>query len=94
MIDTAKLLKKTKPEIVKALTDAVAEVDRRRQIQIQNQVGTINRLMTGATVDEELATLHEKLAEAETRLEAAQMELRALRGETTSAYSLGVSKEV
>lgn len=93
MIDTEKLLKKSKNEIVKTMLDEVEALDQRRQKQIKNQVGTINRLMSGATVEEELARLHDLLATAESRLEAAQMEIRALRGETTSAYDLGVSKE-
>lgn len=94
MIDVEMLLKKTKPEIVKTLMDEISELDLRRQQQIQNQVGTINRLMAGATPEEEILTLHEKLAEAETRLQASLAELRVLRGETTSAYNLGLSKEV
>lgn len=37
-------------------------LDSRRRHQIENQVGTINRLLAGGTYDEELRALHEELA--------------------------------
>lgn len=94
MIDTVQLLKKTKPEIVAALLAEIDSLDQRRQTQVKNQVATIGRLMKGASAQNEIALLQERLAETESKLEAAQMELSALRGETTSAYDLGVSKGV
>lgn len=94
MIEVEKLLKKTKPEMVQIMVDEIAAVDDRRQRQIRNQVGTINRLMAGHTYESEMERLHTELAETQSRLEAALLEIRRMNGETTSAYNLGVSKEV
>lgn len=89
-IDRTALMKKTKPEIVEAMLREVGEVDQRRQNQIRNQVGTINRLMAGATYDDEMLRLNEELADTQARLEAALLEIRQLKGQSTpTAYNLG-----
>lgn len=44
-------------------------LDRRRQAQIQNQIGTINRLLDGGTYTEEMRILHEGAAESIARNE-------------------------
>ena len=88
-IEREAILKKTKPEIVDVLFEEVAAVDDRRQRQVRNQVASINRIMQGGTYDDEMAKLHEELADTQARLEAALLEIRALKGERTSAYNLG-----
>lgn len=89
-IDRTALMKKTKPEIVETLLQEVGEIDQRRQNQIRNQVGTINRLMSGATYDEEMERLQAELADTQARLEAALLEIRQLKGRSTpTAYNLG-----
>lgn len=87
MIDVQKLQKKSKTDIIKTLLDEASRMDERRRQQIKNQLATINRLMTGTSVAEELSFLHEELAKA-------QMALAEREGETRSMYDLGVSKEV
>lgn len=52
-------------------------LDARRRHQIENQVGTINRLLAGATYEEEIAELHENLAAAQAERDA----LKELLGE-------------
>jgi hypothetical protein len=88
-INREAILKKTKAEIVDALVQEVADVDDRRQRQIRNQVASINRIMAGASYDDEMAKLQEELADTQARLEAALMEIRQLKGHRTSAYNLG-----
>lgn len=90
-IDPEKLMKKTKPEMVAAMQEEIAELDQRRQNQIRNQVGTINRVMQGHSYDEEMERLHAELAETQRRLESALMEIRRLKrsGGTARLYDLG-----
>lgn len=89
-LDREKLLKKTKPEMLAAMLDHVDELDDRRQKQIRNQVDAINRVMAGASYDDEMARLHEELADTQSRLQAALLEIRQLKGKPTpTAYNLG-----
>lgn len=56
------------------------ELDARRRHQIENQVGTINRLLNGATYEEEIQELHENLAVAQAERDALQARLDAKEG--------------
>lgn len=95
-IDRAKMLGKTKPEMLDSLLGEVDALDQRRQKQIDNQRRSIDRLLSGATYDQEMETLHRELAEAQARAEKAELELRILRGEggTARAYDLGNAQTI
>lgn len=71
-----------------------AALDERRQKQIQNQIDTISRLLDDRDAVKEIELLQAKLAATEMKLEEALKTIRELRGESTSTYSLGLSKEV
>ncbi|WP_416394211.1 MULTISPECIES: hypothetical protein [unclassified Curtobacterium] len=43
-------------------TQRIADIDARFQARIRNQIASINRVLAGATYDDEMATLHEQLA--------------------------------
>lgn len=62
-------------EATEAILRRAEELDQRRQHQIQNQIGTINRLLAGATYEEEIQELHENLAAAQQQRDAALQEL-------------------
>ena len=68
-----------------------ALIDQRRQAQLRNQVQTINRLLAGATYDEEMKTLHEQLAETQVRLQEALSQPVAAPGQQ---YTLGAGEAV
>jgi hypothetical protein len=90
-IDRAKMLGKTKPEMLDALLGEVDALDQRRQKQVENQRQSIDRLLGGATYDSEMERLHLELADAQARAEKAELELRRLRGQggTARSYDLG-----
>lgn len=69
----------------------IADLDARRQNQIRNQVGTINRVMQGGSYDDEMRVLHEDLAAVQHQLEEALLEIRRLRGDAPARapYDLG-----
>lgn len=50
------------------MLDRADDLDKRRQLQISNQIDTINRLLNGGTYDDEMRILHEKLAECQAKL--------------------------
>ena len=54
-------------------------LDARRRHQIENQIGTINRLLGGSTYEEEIQELHENLASAQQQRDAALEELEQLK---------------
>lgn len=58
---------------------AAAAMDLRRQAQIQNQIGSINRLMRGGTYDDEMAALHQELADHRVRAERAEAAVESIR---------------
>jgi predicted nucleic acid-binding Zn-ribbon protein len=95
-IDRAKMLGKTKPEMLDAMLGEVDALDQRRQKQIENQRQSIDRLLGGATYDSEMERLHLELADWQARAEKAELELRILRGEggTARAYDLGHGQQV
>lgn len=52
--------------------EQVNEIDRRRQLQIKNQIGIIDRLLEGdSSYDDEMRVLNETLATTQQDLEAA-----------------------
>ena len=60
----------------KFTADQVGELDARRQHQITNQIGTINRLLEGdSSYDQEMKTLHEALATVQAERDALQKRL-------------------
>jgi hypothetical protein len=95
-IDRAKMLGKTKPEMLDAMLGEVDALDQRRQKQIENQRQSIDRLLGGATYDSEMERLHLELADWQARAEKAELELRILRGEggTARVYDLGHGQQV
>lgn len=70
----------TEIEATEEILRRAEEIDQRRQHQIENQIGTINRLLAGATYEEEIQELHENLASAQQQRDAALQELSLLRG--------------
>lgn len=54
-------------------------LDARRRHQIENQIGTINRLLNGGTYEGEIEELHENLAAAQQQRDAALEELAQLK---------------
>lgn len=96
VIDRAKMLGKTKPEMLDALLGEIDDLDQRRQKQIDNQRSSIDRLLGGSTYDAEMENLHRELADWQARAEKAELELRILRGEggTARAYDLGHGQAV
>jgi DNA-binding transcriptional MerR regulator len=62
--------------------EQVNELDRRRQMQITNQVASIDRLLEGdATYDSEMKKLHEDLADSQQREELLQRRVAELEAE-------------
>lgn len=79
-----------KSAVAKATAELQAqaqELDNRRQMQIRNQVASLNRVMQGGSYDDEMATLHEELADTQVRLEDALQELRRIK--ESGEYNLG-----
>lgn len=70
----------------KFTADQVAELDVRRQRQIDNQIATIDRLLEGDhTYDDEMRTLHEGLATAQAERDALQTRLDEVEAELSAA---------
>lgn len=68
--------------------EAVRQLDRRRQAQIQNQIASINRLLEGpATYDDEMAALHDELAKVQGKLTIALEDIESLRAQLAAAES-------
>lgn len=69
---------------VQQMLDRAHDLDRRRQMQVQNQIGSINRLadaMTAGvrwTYDDEMRTLHEAFAALQVATSAALERVREL----------------
>lgn len=77
-----------------AVTTALAEERRRfaeqaqrSQLQINNQVESINRLLEDGSYDHEMAALHERLVQTQMELADAELQLEQAR---SGSYDLGV----
>ena len=79
--------RRTKAEILAALTTLLDDSDAESRMRLRAQAGSLMRLMGGRKYQDELEGLHQQVAELERRLEVAQSELRMLRGETVAAYA-------
>lgn len=73
------------------LLKRAALMDQRRQAQLRNQTATINRLLAGASYDDEMKTLHEQLAETQVKLEEALSRPGDVSGQQ---YTLGTGEGV
>lgn len=75
---------KMKPKESEDLVERAHQLDLRRQQQVRNQIATIERLLGGASVTEEVQTLHDQLAGAQLELEDARREILRLKQERST----------
>lgn len=68
-----------KPPSARQTLRAAADLDARRQAQIDNQIASINRLLVNGSYDTEMDQLHRSLAEAHAELNEARAELARLK---------------
>lgn len=64
---------------IESIQNEAAALDARRQLQIRNQIETINRLIDDPSTSKEIETLNAALADAQTKAIDALLEAKRLR---------------